>query len=893
MFIENAPIYGLSSIEEICRFIDLYICCSKDPNIIKPMYLAYQIHKHTKTCKKGKHPICRFNYPIPPMSETCILEPLEDVEPSQLKTYKAQYVEIQKILDEIQDEDITFEEFLVSINLSKEEYLKVVCSKLKCPKVFLKRKPNECRVNAYMKQIANFWQGNVDIQFALDPYALAMYIVNYISKCSKGMSTLLKNATKEAKNDQKSLKQQVRKIGNVFLNSVEICAQEAAYIALQLPLAQCSRKSVFINTGPKNTRCFLLKSKQDLEELHPEATNIEAENDIKRYTSRPAKLDKWCLADFVACLEYRTDLKWKKKDEEVIDEDCESENDDDNDDCNGEEENTNANIICKLPGGKVLCKRKKDKIIRFVNYNKIIQYEDHCRERLMLFHPWREEEKDLLGNYDSFSAHFERIKKQLVKTMEKYVKNDTLVENIAEQANILEEGQVDNDNEENTEDDKEVDDENKFVYFDPDRPEYQVVHDIGIDLGIPQQTQDEGTLKTDKLSEKKYLEMVRKLNLKQREYFLHTLHAIKTDQKQLFQFLSGPAGVGKSLVIHTLFQALYRFYNCSIDNDPDDIYILTVAFTGKAAFLIDGITIHSAFHILPNQSMKKMIPLASEKLNTLRTKYKNLKVLIIDEISMVGNDMLNYVNYRLQQIKGSISPFGGIHVLVFGDLMQIKPVFSSWIFSDNESTFDSLYACLAPNVWQDLFTLFELDEIMRQKDDLSFAELLCRLRTCTLTETDLQVLRSRMIKPHSQSYPKKAMHVCAKRKDVFEHNENIFNTCTSNKCVVTALDAVCGDLDIHVKNKLLEDLQGQREDKTCGLPYYLNIGEGLPYEISSNLDLSDGLVNGSCGTLKKIDYRIRNCLRPSILWIKFEEEKIGKMAREKYKCLSGSRNYGP
>jgi hypothetical protein len=76
----------------------------------------------------------------------------------------------------------------------------------------------------------------MDIQFVLDVYACAMYIVSYISKAQKGMSELLRRACAEAKEGNANIKQQVRDIGNKFLNSVEISAQEAVYVVLQLPM---------------------------------------------------------------------------------------------------------------------------------------------------------------------------------------------------------------------------------------------------------------------------------------------------------------------------------------------------------------------------------------------------------------------------------------------------------------------------------------------------------------------------------------------------------------------------------------------------------------------------------------------------------------------------------
>ena len=70
----------------------------------------------------------------------------------------------------------------------------------------------------------------MDVQFVLDVYACAMYIVSYISKAQKCISELLRKACAEAKEGNASIKQQVRDVGNKFLNKVEISAQEAVYI---------------------------------------------------------------------------------------------------------------------------------------------------------------------------------------------------------------------------------------------------------------------------------------------------------------------------------------------------------------------------------------------------------------------------------------------------------------------------------------------------------------------------------------------------------------------------------------------------------------------------------------------------------------------------------------
>lgn len=93
----------------------------------------------------------------------------------------------------------------------------------------------------------------------------------------------------------------------------------------------------------------------------------------------------------------------------------------------------------------------------------------------------------------------------------------------------------------------------------------------------------------------------------------------------------------------------------------------------KAAYLIEGQTIDSAFHIPANQGFTYR-RLTHEIANSLSVKYDNLKFLIIDEISMCGSSMFNYINLRLQELFQNSQAFGGINVIAVGDLFQLRPV---------------------------------------------------------------------------------------------------------------------------------------------------------------------------------------------------------------------------
>ena len=137
-------------------------------------------------------------------------------------------------------------------------------------------------------------------------------------------------------------------------------------------------------------------------------------------------------------------------------------------------------------------------------------------------------------------------------------------------------------------------------------------------------------------------------------------------------FLSGPGGVGRSHVIKLIHSDTLKFLKLSGTLEPDDVTVLLTAPTGVAAFNINGMTLHSAF-LLGRSKHSSFQPLGHDRLNTLRSK---LSKLIIDEVSMVGSNMLLEIHKQLQQIKGVLADvtFGGVSILAVGDVYQLPPV---------------------------------------------------------------------------------------------------------------------------------------------------------------------------------------------------------------------------
>lgn len=144
---------------------------------------------------------------------------------------------------------------------------------------------------------------------------------------------------------------------------------------------------------------------------------------------------------------------------------------------------------------------------------------------------------------------------------------------------------------------------------------------------------------------------------------------------------------------------------------------------------------------------------------------------------MVGSGMFNFINLRLQEIRGCTKPFGGISVVAVGDLFQLKPVIDSWIFTKK---CDGLQV-LGTNLWKDLFSFYELEEIMRQKDDLEFVELLNRHREGNhLIPEDINKLKTRItVKGNLSASPQKLSHLYTTRAASTEHNMEVLSVSVS------------------------------------------------------------------------------------------------------------------
>ncbi|GFV03370.1 ATP-dependent DNA helicase [Trichonephila clavipes] len=195
-------------------------------------------------------------------------------------------------------------------------------------------------------------------------------------------------------------------------------------------------------------------------------------------------------------------------------------------------------------------------------------------------------------------------------------------------------------------------------------------------------------------------------------------------------FLTGPAGCSEAFVIKLLTEIYTRYTN----NDGYCQAYITCASTGKAAVAILGMTAHAALKI----SLSRLLPLHSETAQQCAELFKYIKVIIIDEISMISAQLLLKVDSRLKQITGNLqSNFGGIDIILIGDLYvnYHQFVLSPSISNRNRLSLDQFYG--------ENLEFYELNEVMRQANQ-QFPSILTKIGNGEqLDEIEITLIESR------------------------------------------------------------------------------------------------------------------------------------------------------
>ena len=229
---------------------------------------------------------------------------------------------------------------------------------------------------------------------------------------------------------------------------------------------------------------------------------------------------------------------------------------------------------------------------------------------------------------------------------------------------------------------------------------------------------------------------------------------------------------------------------------------------------------------------------------------------------MVSNDLWKYVHLRLQEIKQCKEPFGGVNIIAIGDMYQLQPVKANYVFMDLQHN----YGPLATNLWCEYITMYELDEIMWQKDDRQFAELLNRFRIGQHTSADLNLLATHSITAEEAKSLNHVPHFFPTRQKVDQYNENVLQNSTCQKVIITAIDIPPSGSSPKFKQQLQAALDKRKPESTGGLPKVITVAVNHQYDIISNIAVQDGIMNGAECCIKYIQPQAQDRLSQQLCW---------------------------
>ena len=195
-------------------------------------------------------------------------------------------------------------------------------------------------------------------------------------------------------------------------------------------------------------------------------------------------------------------------------------------------------------------------------------------------------------------------------------------------------------------------------------------------------------------------------------------------------FLTGKAGTGKTTFLKTVVEQSKK-------------RSIVVAPTGVAAINAGGMTIHSFFQLpftpyVPNARIKSKFDFGKEK----RRIIASLDLLIIDEISMVRSDLLDAIDSVLRRYRDHYKPFGGVQLLMIGDLQQLTPVVTPEDEVLLKPYYDTPYFFGSKALQQIEYVTILLDKVYRQ-EDATFLDVLNHIREAHPTADDINILNQR------------------------------------------------------------------------------------------------------------------------------------------------------
>lgn len=292
-------------------------------------------------------------------------------------------------------------------------------------------------------------------------------------------------------------------------------------------------------------------------------------------------------------------------------------------------------------------------------------------------------------------------------------------------------------------------------------------------------------------------------------------------------FFTGSAGTGKSVLLKKIIKELKSKYS------PDKIAI--TASTGLAAHHVGGTTVHSFSGIgLGNSDINTLLKQVKRNRAALQ-RWKNIRVLIIDEISMIDGRLLDKLDKIARNLRRKKDvPFGGIQLVLSGDFFQLPPVSKTQYNADGTAHKDDAMFAFESDAWNECIkSSIILEEVFRQKGDEKFIEMLNDMRNGLVTaESEREFLR--LSRPLSCPAGIVPAELYATRSEVDRANNLQLARLEGETYLYEAIDS--GTLSSTVKSAILSNFLA---------PPRLHLKKGAQVMCLKNFE--DGLVNGSIG----------------------------------------------
>ena len=294
-------------------------------------------------------------------------------------------------------------------------------------------------------------------------------------------------------------------------------------------------------------------------------------------------------------------------------------------------------------------------------------------------------------------------------------------------------------------------------------------------------------------------------------------------------FLTGKAGTGKSTFLRYVSKHTKKKH-------------VILAPTGIAAINAGGSTLHSFFRLpfhplLPNDSRydRRHIKETLKYTGAQRKLIREVELIIIDEISMVRADIIDFIDKVLRIYTRNPEPFGGKQLLLVGDIFQLEPVLKDDERQLLQPFYPSPYFFNA-KVWQQMpIVSIELRKVYRQSDP-AFIAILDRIRNNTATSADLATLNSRVKKNEKLEIPHSSLTITlATRRDTVDY---------INEQHLSALDGA--------PSIFFGTIKGDFPETSLPTPMELQLKPGAQVIFIKN-DKDKRWVNGTLGTIDYID----------------------------------------